>query len=112
MRPWGAEWLRLCGAYYYSVAEPLIFFLTFLENVYRAGAVAPPDELIVDLGNHPAATAFACHAADVLKVSCRVEVHGHSPHPFIAALTLLARHTARLVYYGLAGVMGRRPAPE
>jgi hypothetical protein len=112
MRRFGPEWLRILGGYYYAVGEPLLFFLTFVENAYRAGALAAPDELMIDLGGHPVAKAFAEHAATVLRLPFKVTVHGRSPSPLVAAARTIARQVLQLLYYLAMRMKSRAPVAE
>lgn len=108
LRPWRSEWLRICGSQYYAAGEPIIFFLTFVENAYRTGVVEKPDSLLIDLGQHSVAEEFAAHAAEVLKLPFPIQVLGRSPNPLLLAGRVLARQAAQTVYYMLKRMLRRK----
>ncbi len=111
VRLWSAEWLRIVGAHYVQHGAELSNYLAFVENVYRTGAVAPPDRLVIDFGRNEVAAAYAELATSLIDLPFPVEIRGRSPHPLARAIFILGRQFAQLCYLMLRWLTGGQP-PE
>lgn len=109
-RPWGAEWLRIVGAHYVQHGPELSNYLAFVETVYRVDKIAAPERVIIDLGRHEVAAAYAEHAAQPIDLTFPVEVRGRSPAPLGVALRVLGRQTAQFAYLVLRWLLRGRTA--